>query len=467
VADAPAAPTALLRRRPLLLAGGALVVVAAVVLVVVLTSGGGRPVPPGTIPTLGNQFAAPTTSATPPGGRPADLPAYTGAPLWTFPLPSDVEEHDLPEVAVTDAGFTLVSREEVRGLDRAGKPLWRWAPPEVDYFTTTVTGPVVFVGYQHPTDDRWPQPEIVIALDSATGQELWREDQASLWSASTDAIYLSVCRGGQNTRIGDCTLSARDLRTNAVRWSVATYASARVEYLEQLQAPPTPPFLQVGAYPTNGSTYVVTTHDPATGRVLGRGWDSGSLRVTSPDTMLAVTDRDENPADGCQATVTGYGVTSPTQVWQQQAATPKTDEAKRCASLPESINNGRMALTTPAGNPAVLNVLTGAVEWTAPAPGVGMAASDTVLLAVADEELVAYRVGSAEPVWRAPFTQPPSDLAVAMTATTAVVYQQRYPANGYDLATGKAWTYGESVRQSTATWIAVCGETSCSGYRTR
>jgi outer membrane protein assembly factor BamB len=126
-----------------------------------------------------------------------------------------------------------------------------------------------------------------------------------------------------------------------------------------------------------------------------------------------------------------------------------------------------MAITTPAGNPAVVNVLTGAVEWTAPVRSVGMAASDTTLLAVADDELVAYRVGTGEPLWSAPFDGAPEEMTVVMTATTAVVYSTGYPATGYDLATGKAWLYGEEVRQSTPSWLAVCAGVSCSAYAIR
>ncbi len=440
-------------------------VVAAVVVVLVTTLGDDdRPVPPGQIPTLGNQFAAPSGSAGPPEGEPEPPPAYSGSALWTVQLPADVDAADAPDFAVTDAGYVLVSREEVRGLDRAGTELWQWTPPEVDYFTTHATGPVVFVSYRHPTDDRWPQPEVIIALDSATGAELWREEEASLWAASADAIYLSVCYGGQNARIGDCTLSARDPRTNAVRWSTRTYASARVVGLESLQAPPTPPYLLVGAYPTSGNTYVVSAHDPATGRTLGQGWENKNINATSADTLVSVDDRDENPADGCQATVAGYRVSSAAQTWQHPASTQKTEDAKRCRRLPESVNNGRMAITTPAGTPAVLNVLTGAIEWTAPEKGVGMAASDTTLLTVVEEELVAYRVGAAEPVWRAPFRSAPEEMTVVMTATTAAVYSRGSPATGYDLATGKAWTYGKEVRQATRSWVAVCTETSCTAY---
>jgi len=445
------------------------VLVIAVVLVFVVTADEDRPIPPGAIPTLGNQFATPpTSSANPDEPNTTDtLPTYSGNPLWTVQLPGSAEDYDIPGIAVTDAGYVLESREQLVGISRAGTQLWTWTPPKVDYFTTKVTGSTVFVSYSHPTDDRWPQPEIIIALDSATGKERWREDEASLWSVSTDAIYLSVCYGGQNTRIGDCTLTARDPLTNAVRWSAKTYASARVENLDGLQAPPTPPYLLVGAYPTNGGTYVVAAHDPATGRVLGRGWESGSLHISSPDTLFAIDARDENPADGCQATVTGYRVTGPTQTWQQQASTAKTDTGKRCAAAPTSVNNGRMAITTPAGLPAVLNVSTGGLEWTGPAEGVGVAASDTTLLAMTDKELVAYQVGIAEPLWRTRFDHEPGDITVALTPTTAALYGSGYPAVGYDLKTGKGWTYGKTVHQSTPSSFVVCGKGSCAAYQTR
>jgi hypothetical protein len=473
-----AALTAVWReRRGLVLATAAAAVVAVVAATLGVTQSveDDRPVPSGSIPTLGSQFATPPSG--PPSSspaKPAALPAYTGSPLWTVPLPAGTEEYDLPGFAVTAAGYLLENREEVIGLDKAGKQIWRFTPPEVDYFTVRVTGPQVIIGYNNPGDDRWPQPQVIIALDPATGAELWRETEASLWSVSTDTIYMSVCYGGQNNRIGDCTLSARDPADNTTRWQVPTYASSRVEYLiDRLQAIPTPPYLLVGAYATGADTYVLSANDPASGTTLGRGYDGGdgrigSIAATTERTIVTDNGSDDNPADGCTALLTGFSVSGAGQKWQYTARTAKRYDGKYCGSLPESTNDGRLGVTAENGAPGVLNLETGVVEWSAPVGGEAVAASDTTLLVVEstgaeNAELVAYRVGDAEPAWRAPFLGSVDGAQVTITDTHVVVTESGRDAVGYDLKTGKAWSYGAFARLGD-TWFAVCSETECKGY---
>lgn len=478
-----AALTAFVRERRVVLGVAAVVVVGVVAALGVTLSGGDdRPVPDGSIPTLGSQFAAPPADTPRPPAEPAGLPAYTGRALWTVPLPPGTEDYDLPGLAVTDAGYVLEKRDVVIGLDKAGKEIWRFTPPKVDYFTMQVTGPQVFVGYNNPDDDRWPQPQVVIALNPATGAELWRETEASLWSVTTDTIYLSVCYGGQNNRIGDCRLSARNPADNTTRWQVPTYASARVERLsEHVQAIPTPPYLLVGAYASGADTYVLSANDPATGATLGRGYDGGDDVIGSIDalterTVVTGNGGDDNPADGCTALLTGFSVHGAGQKWQYTARTPKKDDGKYCGHLSETTNDGRMGVTAENGAPSVLNVDTGAVEWSAPVGGEAVAASATTLL-VAEPveeptvestvdgaaELVAYRVGDARPVWRAPFTGSVEGATVIITDTTALVLDSGYDTVGYDLKTGKAWTYGTTARLGD-TWFAACSETECKGY---
>jgi hypothetical protein len=472
-----AALTALWHERRILVLATAAVVVVAVVatLAVTLSGGDDRPVPSGAIPTLGSQFATPpdVPGSTSPA-EPDALPAYSGSPLWTVPVPAGTEEYDVSGFAVTDAGYLLEKREVVIGLDKAGKEIWRFTPPKVDYFTLRVTGPQVIIGYNNPDEDRWPQPQVIIALNPATGAELWRETEASLWSVTTDTIYLSVCYGGQDNHIGDCTLSARDPANNTTRWQVPTYASSRVEFLlDRKQAVPTPPYLLVGAYATGADTYVLSANDPGSGATLGRGYDGGDDRIGSipaatEATIVTDNGSDENPADGCTTLLTGFSVSGAGQKWQHTARTAKRDDGKYCGSLPKSTNDGRLGVTAVNGAPGVLNLDTGAVEWSAPAGGEAIAASDTTLLVVesiedGNAELVAYRVGDAEPVWRAPFTGGVDSSTVTITDTQVLVTESGHDAVGYDLKTGKAWSYGTMTRQGD-TWFAVCTATECKGY---
>lgn len=468
-------------RSRLLLGAAAIVVVALVVTLVVTTTGGDdRPVPSGTIPTLGGQFATPPPASTTPGpAAPASLPAYPGDPVWTVQLPGAEDDADPPGLAVTDQGYVLEHREDVVGLSKAGDEIWRYTPPKVDYFTTRVAGPRVFVGYANP-DDRWPQPDVIIALDAATGKEIWRETEASFWSVTDDTIYMSVCYGGQNDHIGDCTVSARDPRTNRTRWQVATYASASVVNADdELQAGPTPPYLLIGSYPTGRDSFVLSTHDAATGALRGRGFRGkdgkvGSVADPTARTVVTIDDNDRNPADGCQAVVTGFSVSGAAKNWQYIARTTKEDDGRRCARQQDSYNHGRLGVTAKNGAPSVLNVDTGAIEWSAPAGGDALAASDTTLLVVeadknedgAAAELVAYRIGNAKPLWRAPFIGAVDTSTVTITATRATVIDYAGEAAGYDLTTGNGWSYGDAVQQETPDWFAVCGSGTCRGYTT-
>lgn len=466
-------------RRPLVLAGVAVLVVVAVVVTLVATAAGDddRPVPSGSMPTLGSQFAVPpadTPSSAP--GSPNIPPPYPGNPLWTVTFAGDENEYGSVEFTVSPHGYVLHNDDALLRLDRSGTEVWRFTPPEVDYYTVHVTGPQVLVGYASD-EDRWPQPQVVIALDESTGKELWRETEASLWRAATDTVYMSVCYGGQNARIGDCRLSARDPKNNTIRWQVPTYASSRViNDGGGIQAAPTPSRLLVEAYPSGADTVHVSSHDPATGATLGSGFHDeeryGQIDVATERTVVTVDDHDENPADGCTATITGYAI-SGDQRWRQTARVPKLSDGKRCGSAPVSYHGGRMGFTAKNGAPGVLNVDTGKVVWSAPPGGQAVAATADTLLVVepaADEEnadeLVAYRIGNAKPVWRAPF--PSGDNAGDNLDPSLITRSQvLFTANeeiGYDLKTGEAWSYSGALAQSSAKWFAVCDSGTCRGY---
>ncbi len=461
-------------RRRLVLAAAALVLVAAVVVtLLVAIPGDDRPVPSGTMPTLGSQFAVPAPgSPSQDPGRPAALPAYTGAPLWNVQLPGEENRYGAPTFAVSDHGYVLQNDEELLGLDRSGTEVWRFTPPEVDYYTVRVTGPQVLVGYASD-EDRWPQPQVITALDAATGKQLWRETEASLWAATTDTVYMSVCYGGQNDRIGDCTLTARDPADNTVRWDVQTYASSRViNDSQSIQTAPTPAHLLIAAYPTGADSLVISAHDRDTGATLGSGYRGSDDRIGQIDlaterSVVTVDDRDDNPANGCTATITGFAL-SGAQRWQHTARTEKEDDGKRCGRMPTSYNGGRMGFTATNGAPSVLNLDTGAIEWAGPPGGQAAAVAGTTLLVVergaegATGELVAYRTGNAEPIWRVPF---PDDFDVAPRLVTGsqVVFTGADAAR-VDLKTGKAWSYGGSVTETGPTWFVVCAEASCRAY---
>lgn len=463
--DGPVAPAG--RGRWVAVGGLAIVVLAVVVTVAVTRGGADRAVPAGELPTLANQFAEP--AAAPPAperDEPAAVPAHTGAPLWSVPAPMAEERVDL---AVSDHGYVIARGGEVVALDRSGTRVWRWAPG-ADQVTVRVTGPLVLAGYDHPDDDRWPKPVIVVALDAATGREVWREEEASFWSATTEAVYLSVCRGGQNDRLGDCRFSARDPRTNAVRWTIPTYASSRVVGGPSgAQAPAPPPYLLLASYPTGLDSLILSTHDPATGATLGRGFrdDDGSVGTASAATARTVVtyqDHDDNPADGCTATLSGFAVNGATRTWRQVATTAKLDDGRRCAPLPFTVNDGRVGLTAENGGAGVLDVDTGKVEWSTPAAGQAVAASAALLLVVDEGELVAYRPGTADPAWRAPFPGDVRGSTVTIADTSVVVTGYGRTQLGYDVRSGRARSYGPGLVLETPASFAVCDGGTCRGF---
>lgn len=472
--DAPEVDTTRPRRRPLVLAAAALVVAAVVVtLVVTLPGDDDRPVPSGTMPTLGSQFAVPPPGSSAPGpAGPTSLPPYTAAPLWSVQFQGEENQYGTPTFAVSDHGFVLQNDEELLGLDRSGAEVWHFTPPDVDYYTVRVTGPQVLVGYASD-EDRWPQPQVITALDAATGKQLWRETEASMWAATTDTVYMSVCYGGQNNRIGDCTLTARDPANNTVRWGVKTYASSRpANDSQSIQTAPTPSTLLIASYPTGADSLTISAHDPATGATLGSGYRGsddrlGQIDLATERSVVTVDDDDENPADGCTATITGFAL-SGAERWRHTARTAKEHDRTRCGRLPTSYNGGRMGFTTTDGTPSVLNLATGAIEWSAPSGGQAAAVSGTTLLVVergtqdTDGELVAYRIGNAKPIWRVPF---PNYFGVDPTLVTGsqAVFDGDDAAR-FDLKTGKAWSYGGVVTETGPTWFAVCHEGACRAY---
>jgi outer membrane protein assembly factor BamB len=427
--------------------------------------------------TLGSQFLPPSPLAQDGAGdeSAADRPGLTDdEPAWRLDVPEGVEP---TRVASTDAGYVVLSRlDQLVGFGQDGKQLWEYEHDPFD--DEKVSHEVVLASRDHPTDDRWPQPKAIVALDPATGDELWEEREASFWSLFTGVVYMSVCYGGQDGELGECQLSARDPLTNTVRWSVPTYASAQVMGAGGFQARAAPPYLVVESFPTGHASRTITTLDPDTGRQLGARFDSLDGHAAFPDVLVSVVDDDENPADGCTATLTGYEVNSGRQAWEYIAATPKEPDGVYCRDQPDpDASSGRLAVTSGDGRPAVLDAGSGQVQWTGPKPGRGVAATEDLLLALEPsgeegEQLVLYELSGGERRWRA--AVPPGavlDGAVIVDRTALTTWVGRGPV-GYDLRTGESWSYtGRREYDPYVSfgpgWLAICLESGCRGYDVR
>jgi hypothetical protein len=429
--------------------------------------------------TLGNQFSPP------PGGEPTGAPdppgrgpAVTAAePAWQVDLPEDLR---LTDLAVIAGGYLLRTREALVALGEDGEQRWAYDLDD-SYYDARAGQDVVLVSYEHPTDDRWPQPKVIVALDPATGETLWEEDEASFWAAVEGTVYMSVCYGGQHGRIGECQLSARDPLTNAVRWSIPTYASAKViNDGGDLAMRSQPPYLVLESFPTGHESRTITTIDPDSGRQLGAGFAGYHGTVMTPETLISVDDSDDNPADGCIVELTGYDLASGAEVWTYSSATYKEYDGTYCGDQPDrDTSTGRLAVTNEDGLPEVLDPGTGEVEWTAPREGLGLAASNEVLVVLEgageDGALVVYDLSRGDERWRVPAPSndsPGVELREEMMVAYALNTDYSAVPVGFDLATGDAWTYLDwSVYDANFIpgpgWLAVCDDHSCRGYDAR
>jgi hypothetical protein len=283
--------------------------------------------PAGAMAVLGDELT-PEAPPTEQPSEPDDHPAVTDAePVWQVTLPSRVEPRS---ITTTSAGYVVRTRQQLVAVDADGERLWDYDLVE-SLDPAKVGQDVVLVSHKHPTDTRWPRPKVVVALDAATGETLWEEDEASFWAAFEDTVFMSVCYGGQNDRIGDCQFSARDLLTNTVRWTTSTYASAQVRNSGGgLRMRPVPDYLVVASYPTGNASRTITTIDPSSGQQRGAGFQGHQDAATAPETLISIEDYDENPADGCTAELTGYRLGSGARAWQYTSLTSKRDDGRSC-----------------------------------------------------------------------------------------------------------------------------------------
>jgi hypothetical protein len=443
--------------------------------------------PPSTASTMKRQ------SPTPPSTSETIDPApYTGPPRWTVAVPASVKDPGRTRIAVTASGYVLRTSEEILGIDRAGKQRWRFGLPAVKDRalrllepTVRVTPTVVIVGYDirydNPATDPRPGRDILTRVDAATGRVLGRDSQASSWWASSTTLYLSICRSHQSGHLGDCYLSARDPLTNQPHWTVPTHVGAEVyndgaviwETTNVATAAP-PPYLLVGVYPDGPASWHVSTHDPDSGQTLGTAYKepgtNPSSDIATDQTILAI-DADRTPTRGCRAVLTGYTVRDATQVWRRRVRTIPPVDRPFCTPLPKSINQRRMGVTTHQGAPSVLHLDTGELEWSAPPRGHAIAASATTLLALENPgptghggQLVAYRVGTSTPLWRAPFHGRHDRSTVIITDTTIVIGSVGGDAVRYDLRSGDLTRYQGRVDHLSPTMLVICHARQCAGH---
>ncbi|MCD0446959.1 PQQ-like beta-propeller repeat protein [Glycomyces sp. A-F 0318] len=376
-------------------------------------------------------------------GRPGEVGVYAGDPLWT----AGVEEEG-DQVAQVDQGVLRLADGRI-ALERDGAEAWsyEWEEfgPEVG-----VAGGVVIVsetaGGLDGEDYEWPGRQDTVALDLDTGEEVWRDREASFVTVFADAVLMTECTGDQDDRVGDCTLYARDPGDLSPRWSVPTYASARVVSGGSWTGEPAPDRLLVESFPTGHDSRVVTVYED--GAALAEVRAPGSVALAG-DTVVVYDDYDDNPADGCTAVLAGHRFGDAAPVWEIEAETRKTADFASCGGLPTAeARDGRLPLTID-GVPSIVDAATGEAVWEAPVEGQAVALDEGAdVLVVADWEagedgLAAYDAATGEERWRASAAFGSGDRAWAVGATLWLYGDagmwgwSSYGVYAYDLATGE------------------------------
>lgn len=428
------------------------------------------------MPTLGKHYGLPPSPTESPATEGAPEPAeFSGEPLWTVTVP---DEDDLKGVGVTGEHVVAWLGDRVVGMSKSGQQIWEFTFPDEGpggHREPTVSNGVVFAAYKHPDDDRWPQPKIVVALDAGTGKELWRDERSSFWTAFDDVIYLSECRGGQDGELGECQLRARDVRTGGIRWSVPTHASASVLNSDDggtkgMQARQVPPYLVVESFPTGYESRIVRTRDPASGRQLGAGFDGHNSSRALAGVLLEVDDSDDNPADGCTATVRAYAVTGGALRWERTFPTEKSRDRRYCADPANLVGiDGTVGIRDSSGRPQVLNAASGETIWTAPETGSVTLAGAGLLVATepgagGTHTLVRYDLPGGTQRWRTPAS---SNVRGAPGAGALLRDSTEERTVRYDLDSGTATAYPGQYSAGGEGWLVTRDSNgNCTAYPT-
>jgi hypothetical protein len=371
---------------------------------------------------------------------PEGVERYAGDPLWTADVAVEGDQ-----VAQVDQGVLRWADGRL-SLERDGATAWvhMWDQfgPEVG-----VAGDVVIVSerVEDLADEYgWPGRQDTVALDLDTGEEVWRDREASFVTVFADAVLMTECTGEQDDRIGDCTLSSRDPADLSLQWSTPTYASARSVTDSVWTGEPAPDRLLVESYPTGHESRTVTVYED--GESLGSVATRGGVALAG-DTLVVYDDYDDNPADGCAARLAGHRFGESAPAWEVEARTRKSADLSSCGGLATTeARDGRLPLTVD-GVPSIVDTATGEAVWEAPAAGQAIALGPDVLVVAGWEaeagDLVAYDTATGEERWRADGDFGSGARAGTVGATlwlygdASMWGWSSYDVYAYDLATGE------------------------------
>lgn len=271
-----------------------------------------------------------------------------------------------------------------------------------------VAGSTVVVSRKNPAREEWPGSKIIEAFDATSGAVLWNDDQASFVTVLTTAVYTSVCHGGQNDRLGDCRLSARDPRTGATRWTVKTYASSSVTPNDEqpdrpygdMTASPMPAYLTTMSYPTGEASVTLTSLDPGSGGKLGASI-RGKRAIQTMGSLIEVDDAASKKAQGCKTTLVARSPRRGGEIWRSTFTTAAYDDKDRCKGFIYKAGDGWLAAADGTGRAAVVKLATGKTGWTAPEPGEPLLVNrDVLVIQNAQGGVTVYDQATHEARWR-------------------------------------------------------------------
>ncbi|GAA4259747.1 hypothetical protein GCM10022255_085590 [Dactylosporangium darangshiense] len=308
-------------------------------------------------------------------------------------------------IVATPDGYVLADGHEVFSLGNDGRQRWHQSYGDGDVVRVDAAGSTVIVSWKNPRREEWPGSLIVKAFDTTSGTALWSDDQPSFVSVHATAVYTSVCHGGQNNRIGDCHLSARDPRTGHTRWTIATYASSIVLGpanpldMGSIAAPPVPPYLVIESFPTGYASKTFTTVDPSSGRNLGTSIKA--MAATQTSHFLIEWDDDRNrPETGCTSTLVVWGPHGGNATWRKTFTNAVLADGK-CRNIDYEVADDALALADNSGATTLLDLATGTTDWTAGEPGPPMLiTNDVLVISNADGGVTTYDRKTGSPQWR-------------------------------------------------------------------
>jgi hypothetical protein len=307
-------------------------------------------------------------------------------------------------IAATPGGYVLAGRREISGLGTDGQQ--RWHQTYGDDVSVNVAGATMIVSWKNQQREEWPGSLIVKAFDTTSGTALWSDDQPSFVSVLATAVYTSVCHGGQNNRIGDCHLSARDPRTGNTRWTIATYASSSVDTeqanpldMDSIAAPPTPPYLVIESFPTGYASKTFTTVDPASGRNLGTSIKAMGVTQTS-DFLVQWAEDGNRTETGCTTTFAVWDPRGAGANWRKTFTNAAGTDGK-CRSIHFQVTDDALALADNSGRTSLLDLATGKTAWTAGEPGPPVLIThDYLVISNADGGVTSYDRAKGSTRWR-------------------------------------------------------------------